>query len=112
MILMTLTFRDTQHQIMLGFKQKSTLAEALKLLPAEDQGDMEAELKDDYNQTAVFIMRDLIAMEVADVEDFCAFRNELRMIRAEGEQTFQTRLGQRPDLKFFVGQDVNFGDRS
>lgn len=105
MITLTITFKGTDHQVVLAYKTPAAVQTALDAMAS-------GMVEDDYGQSVNFHPTDVINSVETDLEKHWKYRTLLQGIKLRAEADFNLLVEQDPTLKFLrSNSDIKFGAR-
>lgn len=104
MIIVTLTFSNTNHQLKLGFKTLESATLATEALAYKGV----TEIKDEFGTRAEFLGESISHITVTDPAMRALFDNEVGLIMLKRDNEFNVSLQQDPTLRFIAGSKNPF----
>lgn len=107
MITLTVTLKDTPHQVVLAFETAASADLCRKSMSEQAGGDATLNTairtEDDFGKSASWAFYSAVALEWCDLESYWDYRNKVSLIKLRAEAKFNIALGQDPSLAPMVG---------
>lgn len=99
MLTMTISFKHTDHEIVLGFETPTSAKAACQKVPMAGS----VCISDDFSQNVDFKGEDVLCVTLMDPTEHWKLRNYLSLVKLRAENDFNMAIQKDPTLSMLVG---------